>query len=73
MGFVGEEDRPLARRLPGGQVRSLQVKLARHTVERDRHEDSARRCRNSPRRDAMQTPDEVVAGMPPLQFRAPDN
>src|SRR6202047_3643388 len=31
-----EEDRPLARRLPGGQVRSLQEKLARHAVERDR-------------------------------------
>ena len=30
---TGEEDRPLARRLPGGQVRSLQVKLARHTIE----------------------------------------
>jgi hypothetical protein len=30
------KNRPLARRLPGGQVRSLQVKLARHAVERDR-------------------------------------
>src|SRR6202047_1883531 len=33
---AGEEDRPLAGRLPGGQLRSLQVKLARHTVERNR-------------------------------------
>src|SRR6202047_34522 len=33
---AGEEDRPLARQLPGGQLRSLQVKLARHTVERNR-------------------------------------
>src|SRR5580692_12181762 len=33
---AGEEDRPLARRLPGGQLRSLQVKLARDAVERDR-------------------------------------
>src|SRR5467141_3588795 len=33
---TGEEDRPLAGRLPGGQLRSLQVKLARHTVERNR-------------------------------------
>jgi hypothetical protein len=90
----------------------LQVKLASHTVERDRSLDqpvfrfdeienagnaefggelrgphrsflspkiiiadggasapsrnSARRCRNSPRREAMQTPDEVAA-MPRLQ------
>ena len=37
-GTVGadEEDRPLARRLPGGQVRSLQVKLARDAFERNR-------------------------------------
>jgi hypothetical protein len=34
--WAGEEDRPLAVRLPGGQLRSLQVKLARHTVERYR-------------------------------------
>src|SRR6202047_4039127 len=99
---AGEEDRPLARRLPGGQMRSLQVKLARDAVERDRGLDqpvfrfdeienasnaefggellalhrsffspaiifadcgaaaplrnSARRCRNSPRREAMQAP-----------------
>src|ERR1700732_2124803 len=33
---TGEEDRPLAGRLPGGQLRSLQVKLACHTVERNR-------------------------------------
>jgi hypothetical protein len=33
---AGEEDRPLARSLPGGQVRSLQVKLARNSVERNR-------------------------------------
>src|ERR1700724_1673247 len=33
---TGEEDRPLAGRLPGGQLRSLQVKLARNTVERNR-------------------------------------
>ena len=33
---AGEEDRPCARRPPRGQMRSLQVKLARHTVERDR-------------------------------------
>ena len=33
---LGEEDRPLARRPPGSQVRSLQVKLARDAVERDR-------------------------------------
>src|ERR1700732_5267616 len=33
---TGEEDRPLPGRLPGGQLRSLQVKLARHTVERNR-------------------------------------
>jgi hypothetical protein len=33
---AGEEDRPLDRRLPGGQVGSLQVKLARDAVERDR-------------------------------------
>src|SRR3984893_15870902 len=33
---TGEEDRPLAGRLPGGQLRSLQVKLARHTEERNR-------------------------------------
>ena len=32
---AGEENRLLARRLPGSQVRSLQVKLARHTIERD--------------------------------------
>jgi hypothetical protein len=94
-------------RSPGGQVRSLQVKLARDAVERDRGLDqpvfrfdeienagnaefggellglhrsflspkiiiadcgpaaplrnSARRCRNSPRQEAMQAPEEVAA------------
>jgi hypothetical protein len=33
---AGEKDRALARPLPGDQLRSLQVKLARHTVERNR-------------------------------------
>jgi hypothetical protein len=36
---AGEQKRPLTRRLPGGHLRSLQVKLARQTVERNRSLD----------------------------------